>query len=99
MTAACRTIREKSILSLLAYSGLRNQELCVLKIAAVDVASQVLHVHGGKGQKDRDASIAPPCAGLVLEYLHRDRFGAGSEDPLFVTLQKAIPIGCGTFAI
>ncbi len=34
MIAACRNIREKTLLSLLAYSGLRNKELCNLKIGA-----------------------------------------------------------------
>jgi integrase len=67
MLAACRNIREKAILTLLAYSGIRNKELCGLKIGDVDVASQLIHVYRGKGQKDRDASIAPPCAGVLLE--------------------------------
>ena len=91
MIAACRTIREKTILSLLAYSGLRNKELCGLKIDDVEVGSQLIHVRGGKGQKDRDASVAAPCAGLVVEYLHRDRPGAGPAEPLFVTLQSGNP--------
>ncbi|HWQ55156.1 MAG TPA: tyrosine-type recombinase/integrase [Bryobacteraceae bacterium] len=91
MLAATRNIREKAILTSLAYSGLRNKELCGLRIADVDVASQVIHVHRGKGLKDLDASIAAPCAGVVLEYLHRDRPGAGPEEPLFVTLQKGNP--------
>ena len=91
MIAACRTIREKTILSLLAYSGLRNKELCGLKIDDVEVGSQLIHVRGGKGQKDRDASVAAPCAGLVVEYLHRDRPGAGPAEPLFVTLQNGNP--------
>jgi site-specific recombinase XerD len=93
MLAACRNIREKAILTLLAYSGLRNKELCGLKIGDVDVASQIIHVHRGKGQKDRDASIAPPCIGVLLEYLHCDRPGAGPDEPLFVTLQKNNPYG------
>jgi integrase/recombinase XerD len=93
MLAACHNVREKAILTLLAYSGVRNKELCGLKIADVDVASQIVHVHRGKGQKDRDASIAAPCAGVVLDYLHRDRPGAGPDEPLFVTLQKGHPYG------
>lgn len=93
MLAACRNIREKAILTLLAYSGLRNKELCGLKVADVDVASQVVHVHSGKGQKDRDAFISPACAGLVLEYLRRERPSTGPEAPLFVTIQNGNPYG------
>ncbi len=91
MLAACRNVREKAILSLLAYSGLRNKELCALKIADVDVASQLVHVHGGKGQKDRDAAITPACAGVLVKYLHRDRPGAEPDEPLFVTIEKRHP--------
>lgn len=67
MIAARRSVREKTMLSLLAYSGLRHKGLCGLNIAGVDIASQVIHVHRRKGQNDRDASITAPCAGLVLE--------------------------------
>ena len=89
MLAACRNIREQAIPDpLLAYSGLRNKELCGLRVADVDVASQIVHVHGGKGQKDRDAFISPACAGLVLRYLQRERPGAGPEDPLSVTIER-----------
>ncbi len=91
MIAACRTIPEKTLVSLLAYSGLRNKELCGLKIGDVDIGSQLIKVRGGKGQEDRDASIAAPCAGLVVEYLHRDRPGAAPAEPLFVTLQNGNP--------
>jgi integrase/recombinase XerD len=93
MLAACRNIREKAILTLLAYSGLRNKELCGLKISDVDVASQIIHVQRGKGQKDRDAFISPACAGMALEYLQRERSGAGPEAPLFVTIQNGNPYG------
>jgi integrase/recombinase XerD len=93
MLAACRNIREKALLTLLAYSGLRNKELCGLKVGDMDIASQLIHVHRGKGQKDRDASITPPCAGILLEYLHRDRAGAGPGEPLFVTLQTGHTYG------
>ena len=91
MLAACRTIREKAILTLLAYSGLRNKELCGLRIADVDIAAQLIHLHRAKGQKDREACIAPPAAGVVLEYLHRDRPGTAPDELLFVTLQNGNP--------
>jgi len=64
-----------------------------LKIAGVDVDSQLIHVHRSKGQKDRDVFIAAPCAGILLEYRHCDRAGAGPDEALFVTLQKGPPYG------
>jgi integrase len=52
MIAACRTIREKNLLSPLAYSGLRNKELCGWKIGDVEIVSRLIYARGGNGQND-----------------------------------------------
>ena len=82
---AAKNLREKAILSLLAFSGLRNKELCRLTIEDVDIANQRITVRDGKGHKDRDAAIAPSCVTVLLEYL-RERNGQPHE-PLFVTVR------------
>ena len=79
MVAACRAIREKTIPPLLAYSGLRNKELCVLKTGDVEIGSRLIHVRSGKRPKDRNASVAAPCA--------------GPAEPLFAKLQNGNPYG------
>lgn len=78
LIAAARDLRDRAILSLLAYSGLRNAELCSLTIADVDVAGQLVHVNGGKGEKDRTACVAGACVETLAAYL-RERSGMPAD--------------------
>jgi integrase/recombinase XerD len=89
LIAASRNLRQRAILSLLAYSGLRNKELCQLTIGDVDLANQWITVRAGKGQKDRTANIASACVSVMADYL-RERHGQAHER-LFVTLRKGEP--------
>lgn len=67
--AACRNIREKAILTLLAYTGIRNQELCNLKVQDIDFGRNLVQVFGGKGAKDRVVCMAGECTTVLLRYL------------------------------
>jgi site-specific recombinase XerD len=89
LIAAVHTLRERTMLSVLAYSGIRNKELCRLRIADVDLANQVLHVAATKTQKERNANISGPCVAVLAEYL-RER-GGEPQDRLFVTLRGGRP--------
>jgi integrase/recombinase XerD len=53
LEAARQDLRDYAILILLAYTGLRVNELCNLKISDIDFAEKVIHVLSGKGDKDR----------------------------------------------
>jgi site-specific recombinase XerD len=90
LLAACPTPRQRVILSVLAYSGMRNKELCNLRIGDVDIPNQLLRVRGSKTQKDRYVSIAPACLALLLDYLH-ERQGT-ADDPLFLTARRKLPL-------
>ena len=46
--SASRNIREKSIIILLAYSGIRNSELCNLKVCDLDFGENTVRVIKGK---------------------------------------------------
>jgi integrase/recombinase XerD len=89
MIAAAKNLREKAILSLLAYSGIRNRELCNLRIGDIDVAHQVLQVHATKTEKDRTVAISGSCIALLIDYL-RER-GGNPDDLLFVTIRHGDP--------
>lgn len=67
--AASKNIREKAILTLLAFSGLRNKEVCNLRVGDIDFANQVLRVYGGEGQKDRIACVSGACLEILTELL------------------------------
>lgn len=63
----CKTPRNKMIIQLLAYSGMRVSELIKLKLKDIMWESEVLRVVNGKGGKDR---IIPMNENLkLLEYL------------------------------
>lgn len=66
---ACKNIREKAILSLVAYTGIRNKELCGLRVSDVDFGNNSIRVIGGKGAKDRVVCVSGACVNIILKYL------------------------------
>jgi len=86
---AAKNVRERAILSLLAYSGLRSKELCNLRVGDIDLGRQVVRVRDGKGRKDRLACISGVCVETLIEYIH-SRSGV-INDRLFVTAVKGSP--------
>lgn len=88
MIRAVRKLRQKAILSVLAYSGIRNRELCALDIRDVDLSNQSVTVRGGKGAKDRVVNIAGPCVETLACYL-RERSGK-PDDRLFLTERRGL---------
>jgi len=83
--AACKSIREKAMLSMLAYTGLRNQELCDLRLRDVDMARNLVHVLNGKGSRGRTVCMAGDCTQVLLLYLAK--FPRPEEAYLFTTLR------------
>jgi integrase/recombinase XerD len=83
---ASKTTREKAIISLLAYSGIRNSELCGIRRKDVDLGDNRLKILGGKNKKDRIANISAECTKVLIDYLsvcHRR-----PDDFLFTTVEK-----------
>lgn len=90
MINGARTLREKAILSLLAYSGVRNRELGGLRIRNVDLARRIVHVEVAKNQRERKVCIAGPCVETLAEYL---QLRAGAPDELlFTTVRRSAPL-------
>lgn len=89
LIAAARSLRERTMIGTLAYAGLRNRELCRLRIRDVDLGSQTLHIQATKTQKDRYAHIAAPCVSLLAEYM-RERAGEPG-DLLFLCIRSGRP--------
>jgi len=55
------------ILTLYA-TGVRREELVRLKMADIDSARMVIHVHQGKGRKDRDVMLSPRLLTELRDY-------------------------------
>ncbi|MBY0315671.1 MAG: tyrosine-type recombinase/integrase [Bdellovibrionales bacterium] len=87
------TIRQKAILCLLAYSGLRNQELCNLLVSDVDLGGNQVTVRDGKNRQDGVINIAPECTRVLIEYLRE--FPRENDGFLFTTLVRGNQLKTG----
>jgi len=56
---AARTPGERILLMTLYATGVRRSELTHLKISDIDSQRMVVHIHAGKGRKDRDVMLSP----------------------------------------
>ncbi|MCA1851175.1 MAG: site-specific integrase, partial [Beggiatoa sp.] len=76
--------RDRAILSVLLYHGLRREELCALKVRDIHPRRGVLHlrVHG-KGGKLRYLPLHPGTAELVTDYLEAAGHGGETAAALF----------------
>jgi integrase/recombinase XerD len=81
--------RDRAILAVLLYHGLRRDELCRLKVGDLEQRRGVMHlrVHG-KGDKIRFIPAHPKALTLIQDYLDRVRHGAEVDGPLFRPLRN-----------
>jgi integrase/recombinase XerD len=65
-------LRDRAILSVLLYHGLRREELCLLKVKDIHLRRGVPHlkIHG-KGSKTRYLPLHPAAQGCLNDYLER----------------------------
>jgi len=80
-----KNIREKTIITLLAYSGIRNKELCNLKVCDIDLGDNTVRVIKGKNSKDRIINISAECTRIIMKYL--SDFPREDNDYLFTSLK------------
>jgi len=83
--AATKNERERAALAILAYSGIRNKELCSLKPEDIDFDNQYLRVISGKGSKDRMVYISRDCSKSIIEYINKY---SRKDTFLFTTLRE-----------
>lgn len=86
MIAISKNIREKAIITLLAYSGIRNKELCELRVCDINIGDNTVRVLEGKGKRDRLIYISGDCSKVMIEYLVEYQKMPG--DYLFTTLRQ-----------
>jgi integrase/recombinase XerD len=90
---ATRNSREKAIICLLSYSGVRNSELCNIRRKDIDLGANHLKILGGKNRKDRVVNISAECTRVVIEYLIA--LCRKPEDFLFATLKTGEKLSTG----
>jgi integrase/recombinase XerD len=65
---AAHNLRYRTILLVLYSTGLRRTEASRLKIADIDSQRMVIHVHEGKGSRDREVPLTPKLLEALREY-------------------------------
>src|SRR5216683_23621 len=88
IVAGERKPRDRAILAVLAYGGLRRGEVMAADVADYSREAPSLMVHG-KGNKDRVVPLHPTAQAALDAYLATRR-GLGPEHPLFVSWRGRI---------
>lgn len=65
---SARNLMHRTMLMMLYATGLRRAELCHLKVSDIDSERMVIHVHQGKGSRDRDVLLTPKLLETLREY-------------------------------
>jgi site-specific recombinase XerD len=65
---SAKNLMHRAILMTLYGTGVRRAELCQLKVADVDSQRMLIHVHHGKGGRDRDVLLSPKLLETLREY-------------------------------
>lgn len=86
IAAASDCIRKKAMITLLAYSGIRNVEFCNLRVKDIDLGNNEITVTAGKNFKERITNISSECTNVLIEYLQK--YPREKNEYLFTTLQK-----------
>ena len=73
LIAVTKNLKHKAILMLAYSSGLRRQEIQMLKPAAIDSARMQVHVVQGKGKKDRYTILSPKALETLRLYYKYER--------------------------
>jgi site-specific recombinase XerD len=79
-------LRDRAILGLLTYAGLRRSEVLGLDVLDYSATAKSVHVRG-KGSKDRVIGLPTPACEALDAYL-RQRGHVDAVDPLFVTAER-----------
>lgn len=85
----CKNIREKAIVALLAYSGVRPKELVNIRLQDLDFGTNELRVVQGKGMKDGVIYVSASCSKIIIEYL--SKHPKNPEELLFTTFDGLRP--------
>ena len=65
---ASGNLMHRAMVMTLYATGVRRAELCRLKVADIDSERMVLHIHEGKGGRDRDVPLSPKLLATLREY-------------------------------
>src|SRR6266478_8904574 len=70
---AAPSLLHRTILMVLYATGIRRTEASLLKVNDIDSERMVIHIHQGKGSRDRDVPMTPKLLGILREYFRWKR--------------------------
>ena len=65
---AASSLMHRAILMTLYSTGMREAELCQLKVSDIDKERMVIHIRQGKGKRDRDVGLSETLLETLREY-------------------------------
>jgi integrase/recombinase XerD len=68
LLAAIRSLRDRTIITVLYSAGIRLGEVCRLRVDDIDSSRMLLRIRQGKGRKDRFAPLSPTALELLREW-------------------------------
>jgi integrase/recombinase XerC len=79
----CEDLRERAIIALMAYGGLRRSEIVALDVGDYSPDFGLRRV---RGKGDREAAVPLPDVArtMVTDYIKKERSGVSSDAPLFM---------------
>lgn len=80
-----KNIREKAMVSTLAYSGVRPKEFCNLRVRNIDFGNNEIMVELGKEKKDGIVHVCSELINTIMDYLQE--YERDENDYLFTTLR------------
>jgi len=81
--AQCATLRERAIVALMAYGGLRRREVAALNVGDLDLEFGLRRLVG-KGGHETALPLPAPARTVLAAYLAAERSQASASAPLFV---------------
>jgi integrase/recombinase XerD len=82
------SIRDRAIISVFLYTGLRVSELVNLEIGDADFEENIIYVHAGKGDKDRIVVIPDICKEQIKDYIKERIKVRSNSNYLFISNKK-----------
>src|SRR5436190_21349356 len=68
MIEAAPNLMHRTILLVLSATGIRRAEASLLKVSDIDSERMLIHIHQGKGSRDRDVPMTPKLLETLREY-------------------------------
>lgn len=84
LLGACENPRDRAALLFLIDTGVRAAEFARMRVKDVEMDTGIVHVHQGKGGKDRLTYLGTRARRMLVQY-YRERGDVDEDDPLWIS--------------